>query len=80
MRRGLVAHNASEHTFTAFAYATLIRFQSDLLNLFRALDNRVRKTPALAGLVERTVKAVAMVEDRERTLILNTLCVHRSID
>ena len=74
VQRGLISSDATVEIFTSFAYATLMRFQTDLLDLFRALDNRLRKTPALAALVEKTAKAVATVEDRERTLILNALC------
>jgi hypothetical protein len=78
IRRGLIPRDTPIELFTSFALATLMRFQNDLLSLFRALDNRVRRTPALASLVERTAKAVAYVEDRERVLILDSLCIEAS--
>lgn len=70
--RGLVCVSAA--SYTAFALATLRRFESDLLRLFRSLGNSARRTPALAALVEQTVEAVALVEEKERTLALNTQC------
>jgi hypothetical protein len=69
VRRGLVPE--SECAYTAFARATLLRFQSDLLSLFRAMDNRARRV--VAPLVERTAHTVALVEDRERAMILRAL-------
>ena len=72
MRRGLVSGTISqEHPFTSFARSVLLRFHSDLLSLFRTLDNRCRR--ALVGLVERASKAVALVDETERAMILNTL-------
>jgi hypothetical protein len=68
-QRGLVPE--SECAYTAFAHATLLRFHSDLLSLFRALDNRARRV--VAALVEKTAHAVALVEDMERTMILQAL-------
>ena len=70
--RGLVTVSAS--SYTAFALATIRRFEGDLLRLFRSLSNSARRTPALAALVEETVDAVALVEERERALALNALC------
>lgn len=74
LRRGLVQRGeGEEQAFTAFAYATLLRFHSDLLDLFRALDNRARRTQSLVALVERTAVAVSMVQEMERSMILGAL-------
>ncbi len=75
LERGLVSAPLSDQpSYTAFALSTLRRFESDLLRLFRSLGNRARATPALAALVEHTTHAVALVDERERALILNALC------
>ena len=69
VRRGLISSDTTHTAFTALAYKTLLRFQSDLLCLFRALDNTARKTPALLKLVQRTARAVAAVEEMGALLV-----------
>jgi hypothetical protein len=63
----------SEHTFTVFAHSTLRCFHRDLLHLFRTLDSHHTRQ-ALVELMERTTDAIVAVEDRERIMILHTLC------
>jgi hypothetical protein len=75
LHRGLVSGPLSDQAaYTAFALSCLRRFESDLLSLFRSLNNRARRTPALAALVEQTMEAVSLVEERDRALMANALC------
>lgn len=77
LRRRLIPESNGDELscFTAFARSTLFNFHNDLLGLFRALDNSIRRrNPTLTGLVERTMKAVSVIEERERVMILNAVC------
>lgn len=73
LRRGLVVGELSDqNSYTSFAHTTLIRFESDLLSLFRTLDNRARKT--LVSLMEKASNAVVLIDEKDRALTLNALC------
>jgi hypothetical protein len=74
LRRGLLVH-PDQTSYTAFALNALRRFETDLLHLFRTLNNTARRMSSTIGaLVERTASAVALLEEKERTLTLNLLC------
>jgi hypothetical protein len=63
-----------QDSYTAFAQDTLVRFERDLLALYRTLDNRTRKTHSLLALVEKTSDAVVFIDEKDRVLTLNALC------
>ena len=69
LRRGLLVHQ-DQTAYTAFALNALRRFETDLLHLFRTLNNTARRmSSTIAALVERTAEAVAWLEEKERTLM-----------
>lgn len=74
LRRGLLVASLDQDSYTAFAQDTLVRFERDLLALYRTLDNRARKTHSLLALVEKTSDAVVFIDEKDRVLTLNALC------
>jgi hypothetical protein len=63
--------NVTLFSYVEFAKATLFKFHSEVLNLYQSPD--ISNSPILSTLVEKTVKAVSLVESKERELIINTL-------